>query len=49
MKWIWIILALVYLLSPYDLIPGLHPVSWIDDLVILGLLYRYLSRLNRKT
>ncbi len=47
MKWIWIILALVYLLSPYDLIPGLHPVSWIDDLVILGLLYRYLSRLNR--
>ena len=46
MKWIWIILALVYLLSPYDLIPGLHPVSWIDDLVVLFLLYRYLSRLK---
>ena len=47
MKWIWIILALVYLLSPYDLIPGLHAVGWIDDLAVLFLLYRYLSRLKR--
>ena len=47
MKWIWIILALVYLLSPYDLIPGLHAIGWIDDLAVLILLYRYLSKLNR--
>jgi hypothetical protein len=47
MKWIWIILALFYLLSPYDLIPGLHAIGWIDDLVVVILLYRYLSRIKR--
>ena len=47
MKWIWIILSLVYLLSPYDLIPGLHAIGWIDDLVVVILLYRYLSRIKR--
>jgi DnaJ-domain-containing protein 1 len=47
MQWIWIILALVYLLSPYDLIPGFSAVSWLDDLFILVLLYRYLSRFKR--
>ena len=47
MKWVWIILALLYFLSPYDLIPGIHGVGWIDDIVVLILLFRYLSRLNR--
>ena len=47
MKWIWIILALVYVLSPYDAIPGLSAISWIDDFFILFLLYRYLSKFNR--
>ena len=46
MKWIWIILALLYFLSPYDLIPGVHPVGWIDDLVVIILLFRYLSRIK---
>jgi hypothetical protein len=47
MKWFWIILAAVYLLSPYDLIPGLHAAGWIDDLIVLILLYRYLARFRR--
>lgn len=47
MKWIWIILAILYVLSPYDLIPGLHGVGWLDDIFVLILLYRYLSKFNR--
>lgn len=47
MKWIWIILAILYILSPYDLIPGMHSVGWLDDIAILFLLFRYLSKLNR--
>ena len=47
MKWLWIILALLYLISPYDLIPGVHGVGWIDDIVILILLFRYLARIKR--
>jgi hypothetical protein len=47
MKWIWIILAALYILSPYDLIPGVHAIGWLDDIVVLIMLFRYLSRLNR--
>jgi uncharacterized membrane protein YkvA (DUF1232 family) len=47
MKWIWILLAVLYILSPYDLIPGLHSVGWVDDIAVLFLLFRYLSKLNR--
>jgi hypothetical protein len=46
MKWLWIILALVYLLSPYDVIPGYHWVGWIDDIIVLMLLYRYLAKIK---
>jgi hypothetical protein len=46
LKWILIILALVYLLSPYDLIPGFHALGWLDDIVILILLYRYLVKIK---
>ena len=32
MKWFWIILALIYLLSPYDLLPDFLPIrGWLDD------------------
>jgi predicted lipid-binding transport protein (Tim44 family) len=48
MKWLLIILALVYLLSPYDLIPGFHGLGWLDDIVILVLVYRYLSKIKLK-
>ena len=44
MKWLLIILALLYLISPYDLIPGFHPLGWLDDIAILVLLYRYLAK-----
>jgi hypothetical protein len=45
MKWVWIILALAYILSPYDLIPDFIPVrGWIDDIGIALLLWRYLYR-----
>lgn len=47
MKWIWIIIAMIYLLSPLDLIPGFHPLGWLDDIAVLVLLYRYLSRFWR--
>lgn len=47
MKWIWIIIALIYLLSPIDIIPGVHPAGWIDDIIVLVLLYRYLSKFWR--
>jgi len=47
MKWFWIILALLYFFSPYDLIPGVHPAGWIDDIIVMILLFRYLARLKR--
>lgn len=50
MKWFWIILAILYVLSPYDLIPGIAPFpSRIDDLVVLILLFRYLARKKRES
>lgn len=39
-------MAVIYLLSPFDLIPGLHPVGWLDDIVVLFLLFRFLHRLK---
>jgi hypothetical protein len=47
MKWIWITLAVIYFLSPYDLIPGVSWVGWIDDIIVLILLFRYLARLKQ--
>lgn len=47
MKWIWIIIALIYLISPLDIIPGIHPAAWLDDIIVLVLLYRYLSKFWR--
>lgn len=46
MKWIWIILALIYLVSPYDIISGMHLPGWIDDIVVMGFLFRYLLKLR---
>jgi hypothetical protein len=37
MRWIYWILILLYLLSPYDLIPDLIPGwGWMDDLLLVG-------------
>ena len=48
MKYFWALLALLYLISPKDLIPaGLGLIGWIDDLIVLYLLIRYWSRQAR--
>ena len=47
-KIILIVLASLYALWPYDLLPDLLiGWGWLDDLIILGLLWRYLK--NQKT
>ena len=48
MKWVWIILAILYVLSRIDLIPDVFVGwGWIDDIVVLLLLWRYLARLRQ--
>jgi uncharacterized membrane protein YkvA (DUF1232 family) len=43
MKWLFSLLGLAYVISPYDLFPDLFVgVGWIDDLIVLGLLWWYL-------
>ena len=49
MKIILIILAILYVLSPYDILPDfIIGWGWLDDLGILGLLFRYLYFNKRK-
>ena len=48
-KIILLVLALLYVLSPYDLFPDMViGWGWIDDLVILGFLWRYFYLLKKK-
>jgi len=50
MKLVLILLALLYVLSPYDLVPDLLAGwGWLDDIAILGLLWRYLYKQRYKT
>jgi len=36
MPWVWLVLSLVYTLSPLDLVPDTFPVlGWLDDLSLL--------------
>lgn len=45
MKWLLVILAVLYLLNPFDLLPDfLVGAGWLDDLGVLGLLGYYLYR-----
>ena len=45
MAWVWIIIAILYILSPYDLLPDFIPFrGWIDDAIVIVLLYRYVSK-----
>jgi uncharacterized membrane protein YkvA (DUF1232 family) len=49
MKIILIILAVLYVLSPYDILPDfIIGWGWLDDLAILGFLFRYLYFNKRK-
>lgn len=48
MAWLWVILALLYVISRIDLIPDfIAGWGWIDDIVVLIMLYRYLAGLRR--
>jgi uncharacterized membrane protein YkvA (DUF1232 family) len=39
------ILVILYIISPYDVIPDfIFPVGWLDDLGILGLLIYYFKK-----
>lgn len=50
MKLLLLLLALLYVLSPYDLVPDLLAGwGWLDDIAILGLLWRYLYKQRYKT
>lgn len=43
-------MGLLYLLSPYDFFPDFMAIGWgwLDDLIILALLWRYLNSLGKK-
>jgi DnaJ like chaperone protein len=48
-KIILIVLALLYTLNPYDILPDfIVGWGWLDDIVILGLLWRYLHAQKKK-
>jgi len=42
-KWLFVLLAFLYTLFPYDLLPDfITGLGWVDDLIVLGLLLRFL-------
>jgi uncharacterized membrane protein YkvA (DUF1232 family) len=47
-RWVWAIVAVIYILSPVDLIPDfLLPLGAVDDLAVLtALLYQVLKTIN---
>ena len=48
-KIIFIVLALLYVLNPYDVLPDMMlGWGWLDDIIILGLLWRYLYAQKKK-
>jgi len=48
-KIIFIVLAILYALNPYDIVPDLLiGWGWLDDILILGLLWRYLYAIKRR-
>ncbi|MBW1731023.1 MAG: DnaJ domain-containing protein [Deltaproteobacteria bacterium] len=49
MRLLCIILAIIYALSPYDILPDfLVGWGWIDDIVLLGILYWFLRKYKVK-
>ena len=50
MKYLYILLALLYIFFPYDLLPDfVVGWGWLDDSVVLGLLLRFLYLQKKKT
>ncbi len=48
-KIVLLVLALLYILSPYDLFPDMViGWGWIDDAIILGFLWRYFYLMKKK-
>jgi hypothetical protein len=48
-KIIFIVLAILYALNPYDILPDMFiGWGWLDDFVVLGLLARYLYTQKKK-
>ena len=48
-KIILIVLALIYALNPFDILPdAMIGLGWLDDIVILGLLWRYFYTQKKK-
>ena len=48
-KWLYVLLALIYTLFPYDLLPDfITGLGWVDDLIVLGFLLRFLYLLYGK-
>ena len=48
-KIILIVLALIYALNPFDILPdAMLGLGWLDDIVILGLVWRYLYTQKKK-
>jgi len=49
MKYLLIIIGLIYILSPYDLLPDfMVGWGWIDDLILLFFLWRFVKNLLQK-
>ena len=49
-KYLPIILALVYVVNPFDLVPDfLLGLGWIDDISLVALAYWWMSRFNKKS
>ena len=49
-KWLYVLLALIYTLFPYDLLPDfITGLGWVDDLIVWGLLLRFLYLQYNKT
>ncbi len=49
MKILLTILALIYVLSPYDILPDfIFGWGWLDDLIFLGFLWRYFYSAKKK-
>ena len=49
LKILLIIIALIYFLSPYDIFPDfVIGWGWLDDLILIGLVWRFLKTLSQK-
>ncbi len=49
MKYLLIIIGLIYILSPYDILPDfMVGWGWLDDLIVLYFLWRFVKNLRQK-